>query len=746
MDARSPVHIRHLIAALVMSVVLMARPAQAAGIIVNSLADGSVVDACTLRDAVAAANTDLAVNGCTGGAGSDSITFGVSGTITVTSSLTVNQATSLTIDGSGQAVTISGGGTTGVIVMQTSAILHLESLTISNGNAANGGAVSVPATSVGRLSANRTTFSHNHASGRGGAIDTLGPVTISNSTFVGNTALDGAAIFAFMFSRVTVVNSTFSANVADNSGGGIFIWKSGPAPTIINSTFSHNKAATGAGVTVQGSLNLANTIFANSVSGGDCYNTNSAGTINASGVNLIEDGSCAVSGALSGDPKLDALLADNGGRTQTHALLPGSPAFNAGDNASAVDAGNNPLQFDQRGEGFARIRGGTVDIGAFEAPDDDADSVIDTGDNCVGVFNPNQLNTDADGLGDACDPDDDNDGVPDAQDTFPLNPNESVDSDGDGTGNNADTDDDNDGVADATDNCALIANADQADTDRDGIGNVCDDTPSGGIEVVFVSTRDSNPWWLLNLEIYGMRADGTGVVRLTTHPAIDLAPALSPDKSRVLFTSTRTNNRAEVFVMNADGSLVWRLTTNSAIDGAAVWSPDGTRIAFTSTRDGNAEIYTMNADGSGVTRLTRDGKTDVNPAWSRDGRIAFASNRSGNFEIYSVQADGTDLRRLTTHKAEDAWPTWSPDGTKLAFTSTRDGNAELYVMNANGTAQTRLTNHRAIDAEPSWGPTNWILFTSTRSGATKIYAVDPTTGVVVQLTNPPSGFDLSPHW
>ena len=78
---------------------------------------------------------------------------------------------------------------------------------------------------------------------------------------------------------------------------------------------------------------------------------------------------------------------DNGGPTQTHALLPGSPAIDSGDNALAVDANGSPLINDQRGLAFDRIFGGTVDIGAFEfAPsafvlgDSNQDGVVDFGD------------------------------------------------------------------------------------------------------------------------------------------------------------------------------------------------------------------------------------------------------------------------------------------------------------------------------------------------------------------------------
>lgn len=85
---------------------------------------------------------------------------------------------------------------------------------------------------------------------------------------------------------------------------------------------------------------------------------------------------------------------------------------------------------------------------------------------------------DNDGIPDAIDPDIDGDGVPNAQDAFPLNPNEWLDTDHDGIGNNADTDDDNDGVPDPSDNCPLVANPNQADADRNGVGDACEATPN----------------------------------------------------------------------------------------------------------------------------------------------------------------------------------------------------------------------------------------------------------------------------
>ena len=111
----------------------------------------------------------------------------------------------------------------------------------------------------------------------------------------------------------------------------------------------------------------------------------------------------------------------------------------------------------------------------FSADDGDGDGVPDGADNCPADSNADQMDTDSDGAGNVCDPDDDNDGVADGEDAFPLDPAESVDTDGDGIGDNADTDDDADTVADADDNCPWVANPSQSDRDGDGVGDACDD-------------------------------------------------------------------------------------------------------------------------------------------------------------------------------------------------------------------------------------------------------------------------------
>jgi cell surface hyaluronidase len=106
-------------------------------------------------------------------------------------------------------------------------------------------------------------------------------------------------------------------------------------------------------------------------------------------------------------------------------------------------------------------------------PDDDNDGVNDLED--LFPINANEArDSDADGIGDNADPDDDNDGTPDAGDAFPFNPSEQKDNDNDGIGDIADLDDDNDGFADLID--AFPFNTDESvDTDGDGIGNNTDE-------------------------------------------------------------------------------------------------------------------------------------------------------------------------------------------------------------------------------------------------------------------------------
>ena len=181
--------------------------------------------------------------------------------------------------------------------------------------------------------------------------------------------------------------------------------------------------------------------------------------------------------------------------------------------------------------------------------DGDGDGRPDTADNCPTTSNSNQADLDGDGQGDACDPDDDGDGVADTTDNCPLASNaDQANTDGDAQGNICDADDDGDGLVDSSDdcptqagsvenhgcpgdpdtdgdglagpadNCPALANADQADLDGDGEGDICDaDDDGDGV----VDTSDRCP-----SEAGAIKEEGCAVA---TQPDATQPDATQPD-------------------------------------------------------------------------------------------------------------------------------------------------------------------------------------------------------------------------
>lgn len=219
-------------------------------------------------------------------------------------------------------------------------------------------------------------------------------------------------------------------------------------------------------------------------------------------------------------------------------------------------------------------------------------------------------------------------------------------------------------------------------------------------KLAFISDRADATW-----QLYTMNADGSGEQRLGQHaPASDGNPAWSPDGATIAFDLFYANS-FDLELMPANGSDLASLTHDTQADTHPSWSPDGAQLAFQSERaDRTDDIFVMRADGSGLANLTRNPAHDTTPAWSPDGqRIAFGSDRSGNRDIFVMRADGGDPVNLTNNPADDGSPAWSPDGQWLAFVSNRAGNFDIFVMRADGSQLFNLTRNPALDSEPAWG-------------------------------------------
>jgi len=254
-------------------------------------------------------------------------------------------------------------------------ILTVEDCVVMRNSAIGGGGIS----SNGVLTIIASTVSNNVArgdgprgeecGGGGGVKASKGTLTILNSTITANQAGTGAeglggGVRTGCGCTAAIVNTTISGNKAARYGGGI---AAGGTVTITHCTISSNTVRSqGGALWVRDRLSLVNTIIAdNSTAGGDCVLGGQGGHLGKGSIetnlhSLIEDGSCGAE--FSGDAMLGS-LADNGGPTFTHALLPGSPAIDA------LPSSACPLNSDQRGAPRPVVQTSAdtpCDLGAFE--------------------------------------------------------------------------------------------------------------------------------------------------------------------------------------------------------------------------------------------------------------------------------------------------------------------------------------------------------------------------------------------
>jgi Ca2+-binding RTX toxin-like protein len=281
-------------------------------------------------------------------------------------------------------LTITGGRTRTDFIGDGGGIFNRESLSVSNsiisgnltsGSDSQGGGIY----SLGSLSVNNSTISGNSTSGSessGGGIYSLGSLSVNNSTISSNSTVGSDSSGGGIYSNseltgaiATLINSTISGNSAASFGGGVL--NVDGLLRLQNSTITNNTTPDGLGSGVASIGNSAtrtevvSTIIAgNTNSNVDFVFGTGTNTFVSQGYNLIGAGNATGNFNQTGDrPDVTSLglapLANNGGTSQTHALLSGSSALNAGTNPTG-------LTTDQRGTGFFRSVGQT-DIGAFEA-------------------------------------------------------------------------------------------------------------------------------------------------------------------------------------------------------------------------------------------------------------------------------------------------------------------------------------------------------------------------------------------
>ncbi|HTV40551.1 MAG TPA: choice-of-anchor Q domain-containing protein [Candidatus Sulfotelmatobacter sp.] len=258
-------------------------------------------------------------------------------------------------------------------------------LTSNTNNSYGGGVYNDGYGGTANLTIGYSTISNNAAGyqpfdSEGGAIcnfseEGRATVTINSSTLQSNEATFGGAIYNDALdsgsASINVTNSTFGFNQADSGGGAIFNYAefAGASISLNLCTFNGNYA-TNNGTCIaneDGQSASALVTIGNSIVSGDQTNANlynSIGTFTSEGYNLCSDSGSGLLNAAGDQTNTDPMLGplqNNGGPTLTYALLPGSPAINAGNPAFTP-----PPDYDQRGPGYPRLVNGRLDIGAVE--------------------------------------------------------------------------------------------------------------------------------------------------------------------------------------------------------------------------------------------------------------------------------------------------------------------------------------------------------------------------------------------
>jgi TolB protein len=222
-------------------------------------------------------------------------------------------------------------------------------------------------------------------------------------------------------------------------------------------------------------------------------------------------------------------------------------------------------------------------------------------------------------------------------------------------------------------------------------------------------------------EIYTADADGTNVVQLTHDGAISVAPRLSADGRRLLYTGYQSGY-ADVYEIDLGSGSRNRIMKYPGTNSGAAFSPDGSRIAVTLSKDGNTELYVTNSGGGNPHRLTRTNGVESSPTWSPDGgEIIYSYDDHGSPQLYRISESGSGAREISTGHNYNTEPNWSPDGKKVAFNIREGGSFQVAILDLSG-GGTRTVGE---GQDPVWGAdSRHLIF----AGAGGVVLLDTQTG------------------
>jgi TolB protein len=254
-----------------------------------------------------------------------------------------------------------------------------------------------------------------------------------------------------------------------------------------------------------------------------------------------------------------------------------------------------------------------------------------------------------------------------------------------------------------------------------------DVAPQEGLKrqgVIILAMHDGN-----YIHLFAYHPQFLPLTRLTNGTWDDIDPALSPDGTRLAYSSHK-NGYWNIYILDLARNQETRLTDTPTYDGSPTWSPDGQWIAYESYKDNNLEIMVQSVvdDTQAPLQLTDDSGADHSPAWAPQGRsIAFVSDRSGNEEIWLAHLDQVDNRFeniSNSPQTQESYPSWSPDGRYLAWSANDHGDHTVVFWDSRYPE----ASVRPIGSgdRPVWNPSEDAILTEIRGPnktALAIYSV-----------------------
>jgi TolB protein len=265
-----------------------------------------------------------------------------------------------------------------------------------------------------------------------------------------------------------------------------------------------------------------------------------------------------------------------------------------------------------------------------------------------------------------------------------------------------------------------------------------------GSRIYFVSDRSGNK------EIWAMDWDGGNQKQLTSLKSISIMPAVSPDGSRVAFTSYAKGTPRIMMLDTVTGRALPFYNQEASLNQNASFTPDGKQIYYSSTASGISQIYVAGLDGQGFRRISHRDAIEVEPKVNpkNPALLVFVAG-PGPQQIYQMNSDGAGVDRVTNGEGEASNPSWHPDGQHLAFSWTRGyatGDFNIFVMDVGSRQYLQLTHSEGRNENPFWAPDGrHIVFASTRVGKkSQIFTMLADGTQVKQLTA--QGANLTPAW